>query len=662
MNRRILFLCGAFLSAVLFFSFGMMILQQKGLAQQEKQRYYSQRALSVVNTLTKRLSVVLDQAGAYTNNIAMGEIFSSQNLSLLNFPEDFRSSVKRIRITDGSGLVLFSSAGTLDNGARLSPEALSLVIGAVNKFVVFTPDQDTFVAATRYDNPTTLQEGTQGYMLFEFTASSIMEGLQGLTPMVRVEKGIPLLVLDSTPDTPFRNIASFDLSRPTRSGPLTGLHLSMPHLGNVVFYMGSGFYFPPFLGIMTFIFCLIMVAMLYLYTKSQETQNTIPENKAKEMKSLISDINKGNTYSQQKAFSAVDSGSRFGNLPADNWDSEMQASPSTNDTSETPAFSFGLLDEDPVFKDEPIEWDDTAIDDVSFQDASSTDETSQIETDQPLSEDINFDPFLEGDEEKDLGVDEAVGELLANEEDSSEAGELPEEGDFASFLEGDEEKDLGVDEAVGELLADEEDSSEAGELPEEGDFASFLEGDEEKDLGVDEAVGELLADEEETADDPISIGEASVDELAALLENTNEDELPLSEDMVEGSLELYNDHLDQLAEQYEISRRATAENREGLFLIDDSSIFGSSFQIAVEDPIFREILSKGRVLSLDGDLEESDYIAGLIAPDILTTLSDLFIVPIINREQRVSHVVVLGRNKGSAPLSVEDHQNLFSYQ
>ncbi|MGL5253648.1 MAG: hypothetical protein ACRC9L_01300 [Brevinema sp.] len=627
MNRRILFLGGAFLSAVLFFSFGIMILQQKGLAQREKQWSYSKKALSVANTLTKRLSVVLNQAGEYTNSVAMGEFFTTQSISLLSFPESFRETVRRIRIADSSGNILFSTSGTLDRDARLSPNVLSLASGAVNKFIVFTPDQDTFVAVTRYDNPTTLQPGSQGFILFEFSSAAMMQGFSGLIPIVRVENGSPLLVLNSAPYTPFKDIVNFNLDQPQKRGPLTGLHLRIPHLENMVFYMGTGFYFPPLLGIFTFIFCLIMVAMLYLYVRyPASSQHSIPEDKVEEMRSLISDINRGKTYSQKQAFNAVENGSRFGNLA-----SNEETTSSFHEDSEKSEFSFGLLDEDPIFDDEPAQWNNTD-EDNAFNNIAIPEHL--------LTEDDDFEDSLREGPIFDNLEDEELPELGLEEENdiADEAGDDP----IFDNLEDEELPELGLEEEND--IAD-----EAGDDP----IFDNLEDEELPELGLEE-------ENDIEASQPIEEGEASINEIASIFNNTEEE--PVKDEIQEGSLDLYNKHLDELVTEYEISHRAVAENREGLFLIDDTSVFGSSFQIAVEDPIFKEVLSKGRALSLDGELGESDYIRDLIAPNILENLSDLFIVPITNKEHRVSHVVVLGRDKGSRALTVEEHQNLFSYQ
>lgn len=571
-----LFLSVAAMGAFLFLGGGLMIVSQSGLARAEKQSYYSKRAKQKGDMLVNRLANYLEGAGVYTNTAKLSEIFMAKSLNLNEFPESFRTGVKRIRITDPAGAVIFSTMGTLDNGNVLSPQVTALA--QQGKFTVFTPNRDTFAALTKYDDPLSLQQ--KGYILFEFNTTAIFQdGLGEVEPVVRVENGVPLLVIKDNPQATYQQIAAFDLYRSSQGrAPLTGLILSVPYMGNVVYYMGDNFYFPPWLSLFVVFGCALIVGGLYFYLREQG-ESVYASSRAGEVKNLISDINKGKSYPRADSFTAIDKTSKYGSFPENDLDKLDLASILNEEAESNPSLvkeeSVAVVPERKEFVFESID-----------------DEIPSFDFDPP--------PSLE---------------------------ELHQEDEYT-------------------LRADEEPQSIGAEFLLEEEAL-----DPQKDA-VEDAFGNISE-----AEDPNEESNASLAMLMDFPESPEQETLPSDK----SPLERYEEHLDMVQSEFGISRRAKAHNNQGLFLLEDESFFGPLFQITAEDPIFQELLSEGKVLSLSGSLEESQYISSLVVLDILDTLSDLFIIPILDDAKSVSDIIVLGRDKGHPPLTVEDKQYLFSY-
>ena len=70
------------------------------------------------------------------------------------------------------------------------------------------------------------------------------------------------------------------------------------------------------------------------------------------------------------------------------------------------------------------------------------------------------------------------------------------------------------------------------------------------------------------------------------------------------------------------------------------------------------MLSQGNVLSLFGDLTNSEYLEDLFSHEILSSLHELFIRPIMDNNI-VTGIVILARDSEQIELSHQDKKELF---
>ena len=125
------------------------------------------------------------------------------------------------------------------------------------------------------------------------------------------------------------------------------------------------------------------------------------------------------------------------------------------------------------------------------------------------------------------------------------------------------------------------------------------------------------------------------------------------------SVQKYTDKLVQLLDKYKIEHVAVSESNDGVFIFDNAIEFGQQFIIDQNDPLFSEVLSKGNVLSLSGDLTKSEYLKHIIPSNVLETFSELFIRPVLDNDRKVQGITLLAREKGREPLKQAERQELF---
>ena len=122
-------------------------------------------------------------------------------------------------------------------------------------------------------------------------------------------------------------------------------------------------------------------------------------------------------------------------------------------------------------------------------------------------------------------------------------------------------------------------------------------------------------------------------------------------------IQKYTDELPDLLDKFKISKVAIAENDNGLFVFNYND-FNIPLSIDQNNPLFQEVLSQGNVLSLFGDLTNSEYLEDLFSHEILSSLHELFIRPIMDNNI-VTGIVILARDSEQIELSHQDKKELF---
>ena len=164
--------------------------------------------------------------------------------------------------------------------------------------------------------------------------------------------------------------------------------------------------------------------------------------------------------------------------------------------------------------------------------------------------------------------------------------------------------------------------------------------------------------------------EEELEELAIEEDMEEElEELAIEEDMEEyipkytfGSfqnmqVQKYTDDLSPLLDRFNISKVAIAEGENGLFEFNHND-FDTPLSIDQNDPLFKEVLSQGNVLSLSGELTRSEYLEALFSHEILNSFHELFIRPIMV-DNEVKGIVILAREDEQTELSHEEKKELF---
>ena len=119
----------------------------------------------------------------------------------------------------------------------------------------------------------------------------------------------------------------------------------------------------------------------------------------------------------------------------------------------------------------------------------------------------------------------------------------------------------------------------------------------------------------------------------------------------------YTDDLTPFLEKFNISKIAIAENEDGLFEFNHND-FDTPLSIDQRDPLFKEVLSQGKVLSLSGELTKSEYLENLFSNEILNSFHELFVRPIMD-DNEVKGIVILAREDEELELSQQEKKELF---
>ena len=119
----------------------------------------------------------------------------------------------------------------------------------------------------------------------------------------------------------------------------------------------------------------------------------------------------------------------------------------------------------------------------------------------------------------------------------------------------------------------------------------------------------------------------------------------------------YTDDLNPLLDKFNVSKIAIAENENGLFEFNHND-FDIPLSIDIRDPLFKEVLAQGKVLSLSGELTESEYLETLFSNEVLNSFRELFVRPIMD-DNEVKGIVILARENEQEELSHEERKELF---
>lgn len=312
MRKKSLVVAVVFLILVVL---GIQFITQSYIVSWERQFHFSRKALKKANIIAQNIRTNTSDIYQFTNAAYLGEIFAAQRIII---PDTMSSKIQRIRLTDSSGKIVLSTDGVSDAENIMTPYILELARSITTNFIFFLPSRDVLVALGSYENPYTLDSVDKGYIMFEFPASIMFQGMDISRYFVKMGNRNSWLIITDNVRVPYEQVMAID---PNNSiGPVSGFKLNMPFLGSIIYFVGNDFYIPPVLSTL-FIFLFVFLLWKLFYGKKSLNNDSSQDS---DISQLVKDINNGKTYPEEVAFQMIDNGTKFGNIHFD--ESEFEKS------------------------------------------------------------------------------------------------------------------------------------------------------------------------------------------------------------------------------------------------------------------------------------------------------------------------------------------------
>lgn len=313
---------------------GIQFITQSYIVSWERQFHFSRKALKKANIIAQNIKTNTSDIYQFTNAAYLGEIFAAQRIVI---PDTMSRKIQRIRLTDSSGKIVLSTDGVSDAENIMTPYILELARSIKTNFIFFLPSRDVLVALGSYENPYTLDSVDKGYIMFEFPASIMFQGMDISRYFVKMGDRNSWLIITDNTRVPYEQVIAVDPNNST--GPITGFKLNMPFLGSIIYFVGNDFYIPPVLTTL-FIFLLVFLLWKLFYEKTSWNNK---KSQGRDISQLVKDINNGNTYPEEVAFQMIDNGTKFGNIRFD--ESELEKSKENNMLHPNSEHEFTIPDE-----------------------------------------------------------------------------------------------------------------------------------------------------------------------------------------------------------------------------------------------------------------------------------------------------------------------------
>jgi len=147
----------------------------------------------------------------------------------------------------------------------------------------------------------------------------------------------------------------------------------------------------------------------------------------------------------------------------------------------------------------------------------------------------------------------------------------------------------------------------------------------------------------------------NLEEQEISIENFNREQ----NDNLYNTMQLFINKLNKVMTKLDITHYAFGERIGDEFIFNNTQNFPQSFKITTTDPLYQEILSQDKVLSISGNLLEIPYLDSFLPHDFLENIKELSILP-IKDNQEIQGIAILARDNMQELLTEDEKKELFT--